>query len=156
MARMIVGLFVLSICAWFSAACAQIAQQQTFELRVDSIPIADLGLEEQVPSAIDLVGPEQSAAGRSRAALIVRLRCWIDGNESCLMADKNDPRVRAIRRFLGQGQAERSGSVMVHFPDLTRVEVRLVRLVNAGRTDWDQSTYDAAVLTESVQAPGLR
>lgn len=156
MARLIKTLFVPYVGSWlFLLSAQQLAAQQSFEVPIDSIPVADLGLEDRVSSAVDLVGPEDGPAGRHRAELAQRLQCWIDGVESCAAADPNDPRVRAIRRFLATGPADRHGAVTVHFPDQTRVDVRLARLANPDPDDWDQRVYEPVVLPDTVQRPGL-
>jgi hypothetical protein len=146
MVRLTKALFVHSIGAWlFFAGVEQSTAQQSVDLENDTIRIADLGLEHQVPSAIDLVGPEDGQAGRNRAALTHRLKCWIDGTETCSVADLNDPRVRAIRRFLGQSSAEQHGAVVVHFPDQTRIDVHLARVSDSDADDWTQSVYELEV-----------
>lgn len=157
MTRLIKALFVPSFGAWLSLAGAeQSVAQQTIDLSGDAIRIADLGLEPQIPSAIDLVGPEDSSAGRNRAALVHRLQCWIDGVENCSSADLNDPRVRAIRRFLAQGAANQQGAVVVHFPDQTRIEVHLRRMPDALPLDWTQSAYELRVRPDTAQASGMQ
>lgn len=151
MDRLIKALFVLSIGSWYSL----LAAQDTVELPQDTVHIADFGLESQVPSAIDLVGPEESPAARNRASLVQRMRCWIDGVESCPVADRNDPRVREIRRFLTQGPLDRDASVVVHFPDQSRIEVRLQRASDLDPDDWDASVYEPVVQPETAQAPAM-
>lgn len=152
MARLIKTLLVLSIGSWFSLVDAQ----QPVKLPADTVWISDLGLEEQIPSAIDLIGPEGGSAGRNRDALARRMECWIDGLESCSVADANDARVREIRRFLTHGPQDRHGSMMIHFPDRTRIELRLERVTDLGPNDWDQRVYEPVVIAGSAQAPGLR
>lgn len=156
MVRLIKTLFPLSIGAWVSVVAVQpLAAQQSVDLPGDTVWIADFGLESQIPSAIDLVGPEHGSAGRNRAALVHRIQCWIDGVESCSVVDRNDPRVRAIRRFLGMAPVDRHGAVLVHFPDQTRIEVRLVRASNLDDDAWARSAYELAVLPDTALAPGL-
>lgn len=156
MARLIKTLFVPYIGSWLLLLSAQqLAAQQSLEAPIDSIRIADLGLEDRVPSAVDLVGPEDGPAGAKRTALVERLQCWIDGVEGCAVDDPNDPRVRAIRRFLATGPADRHGEVIVHFPDQTRVDVRLARAPATEPNDWDQPVYEPVVLQDTVQRPGL-
>jgi len=153
MARLIKTLLVPYIGLWLSLLAAQqLAAQQSVEVPGDEIRIADLGLEDQVPSAVDLVGPEEGSAGSNRSALAHRLQCWIDGIESCTVTDRNDPRVRAIRRFLATGPVDRDGLVIVHFPDQTRVDVRLARAADSGPNDWDQRVYELVVLQDTVRA----
>ncbi|MBL37294.1 MAG: hypothetical protein CMP07_02675 [Xanthomonadales bacterium] len=155
MARLIKTLFVPYIGSWlFLLSVQQLAAQQSFEVPIDSIPVADLGLEDRVPSAFDLVGAEDGPAEQNRAALVQRLQCWIDGNEGCAVADPNDPRVRAIRRFLATGPADRHGMLVVDFPDQTRVDVRLARAPATDPNDWDQPVYEPVVLLDTVKGPG--
>lgn len=156
MARLTKTLLVLFVGAWFPLLGAEQSDKQApVGLSDDPIRIADLGLENEIPSAIDLVGPEDGSAGRNRTALLRRMQCWIDGVESCSVADLNDPRVRAMRRFLGQRAAGRDGAISVHFPDGTRIMVRLARLSDLDPNDWDQRVYKTVVLPRTVQAPGL-
>lgn len=157
MARSTKTVSVLFIASLLSiVAVKKLAGQQSVDLPGDDpVRIADFGLESKIPSAIDLVGPEHGSAGRMRAVLVHRLKCWIDGIERCSVADRNDPRVRAMRRFLVLGPTDRDGSVAVQFPDRTRIEVRLKRVSDLGPDDWDQSVYEPVVLAETAQAPGL-
>lgn len=156
MVRLTKSLFVHWIGAWLSfAGIEQLPAQESVDLDIDTIRIADLGLEDSVPSATDLVGPEHGPAGRNRAALIHRLRCWIDGTENCSVADLNDPRVREIRRFLGQSTAGQHGTVAVYFSDQTGIEVHLARVPELDPDDWSQSAYELKLRSETVQAPGL-
>ena len=156
MARLIKTLFVPYIGSWlFLLSAQQLAAQQSFEVPIESIRIADLGLEDRVPSAVDLVGPEDGPAGSNRAALVQRLQCWIDGVEGCAVADPNDPRVQAIRRFLATGPTDRHGTLVVDFPDQTRVDVRLARIATPDPNEWDQAVYEPVVLPDTVQGPGL-
>ncbi|MGB0514395.1 MAG: hypothetical protein ACPGJE_06105, partial [Wenzhouxiangellaceae bacterium] len=156
MARLLKALIILSVCAWcFVLFTPPVLAQQPVELNGGAVRISDLGLEREVLSAIDLVGPQDGSAGRNRSALTHRLKCWIDGIASCSFADKNDPRVRAIRRFLGLGPPDQDGSVIVHFPDQTRIEVRLMRVADPDVIDWKQSVYQPVVLTGTAEAPGL-
>lgn len=156
MARLIMAMYVLSVGSWLSLLTSQqLAADQPAHVLNDMIGIGDFGLESQIPSAIDLVGPEHGPAGRNRAALVHGLQCWIDGIESCSVADRNDPRVRAIRRYLSQGPVDQAGAVVVHFPDQTRVEVTLRRETDLDPADWEQRVYEPVVLAESVQVPGL-
>ncbi len=166
MVRLIKALCIPSIGSWLFLLAAQpllvqhAAAQQAVEVPAVELPgtalrIDDLGLAEELPSAIDLIGPEQGSAGRHRAALALRLQCWIDDNEACTFADRNDERVREIRRFLVRGPVDRDGLVNVEFPDQTLVAVRLVRAELLDPNDWDQRVYDPVVLTERVQVPGL-
>jgi len=156
MVRMITGLVLLSICLWCSISIAQQAsQRQQSELLVDSIPAADFGLAGEVRSAIDLVGPEQGLAGRNRDALVVRVRCWIDGDETCLVGDKNDPRIQKVRQFLARGPMDRRGWFTIEFPDQSKVDVGLERSSNPRSTDWGRRVYDPVVLAVTVRAPEL-
>lgn len=155
MARLIKTLFVLSIGSWCSLLVAQqLTAQQSVPLPGDKVRIADFGLGDQVSSATDLVGPEDGSAGRNRDSLVHRLQCWIDGDESCSSADLNDPRVREIRRFLAQGPLDRHGVVIIHFPDQSRIEVRLERVSDLAPNDWDQRVYDPVVLPGTARVPG--
>lgn len=155
MARLIKTVFVPYIGSWlFLLAAQQLAAQELVDVPIDSIRIADLGLEDEVSSAVDLAGAEDGPAGRNRAALAQRLQCWIDGVESCTVADPNDPRVRAIRRLLATGRADRNGAVTVRFPDQTRIEVRLERVADPDPNDWDERVYEPVVLQDTVQGPG--
>ncbi|QKK01968.1 MAG: hypothetical protein HND55_04420 [Pseudomonadota bacterium] len=156
MSRWIQTLSVLFVGSWFVLLAVQpSAAQQPVELLSEPLSIADFGLEGQIPSAIDLVGPEQGSAGQSRAELVRRFQCWVDGLESCSALGLNDPRVRAIRRFLVRGRDDRDGVVIVGFPDQSRVEVRVARNSALDPNDWDQSVYLPVVLPDTVQAPGL-
>jgi len=156
MARLIKTLFVPYVGSWLLLLSAQqLAAQQSVDVPGDTIRITDLGLADRMPSAVDLIGPEDGPAGRNRVALAQRLQCWIDGVESCAVADRNDPRVRAIRRFLATGPVDRDGEVIVHFPDQTRVDVRLARVPDTDPNDWDQPVYEPVVLQDTVQGTGL-
>ncbi len=151
MIRSIKALSLIAVVCW----CSHSNAQADTEPMTDGVRIADLGLDAQIPSAIDLVGPERSPAGRNRAALVHRLQCWIDGIERCSAADRNDPRVLAIRRFLGRGADGPDGAVIVHFPDRTRVEVRLVRAQDPGPDAMTESAYAPVVLPDTAHGPGL-
>lgn len=155
MARFNEVLSVSAVILWAGFLAVQPLAAQPIEVTDDPIRIADFGLEAQVTSAIDLVGPEDGSAGRHRAALVERLQCWIDGTAQCSVADRNDPRVRAIRRFIGVGPKDRDGAVTVSFPDDSRVEVKLERVADLDPNDWDQKVYEAVVLPDTAQAPGL-
>jgi len=156
MPRLIKTFFVPYVGSWlFLVAAQQLAAQQSVEIPADTIEIADLGLEDQMPTAADLVGPEDGSAGRNRVALAHRLQCWIDAVESFAFADLNDPRVREIRRFLATGPVDRDGAVVIHFPDQTRVHVRLARESAPDLNNWDQRVYEAVVLQDTVQGLGL-
>ncbi|NBB92593.1 MAG: hypothetical protein GVY32_05425 [Gammaproteobacteria bacterium] len=156
MARLIKTLFVLVIGSWLSLATfKQTFAQQPIAVPGEAIRIADIGLENQVPSAIDLIGPERGAAGRNRSALVHRLQCWIDGIESCSVADLNDLRIREIRRFLGTGPSDRDGLLSILFPDQSRIDVRLERVRDLAPDDWDRRVYEPVVLPDTVRAPGL-
>lgn len=148
-------LFVLIFGSWCSLAAVQQSAFAQVDEAAEPVRIADLGLDGQIPSAIDLIGPEGSAAGRNRAALSHRIQCWIDSIEPCTFADRNDPRVRAIRQFLGLGPEDRDGEVLIHFPDRTRIAVRLVRAENPGPDAMMESVYAPVVLPDTAQAPGL-
>jgi len=149
-------LFALSLGCWFSLLAAQQTEAPpSIELIDDRVRIADFGLEDQIVSAIDLIGPEEGSAGRNRVALAHRLQCWIDGNESCSTRDRNDRRVRAIRRFLGSAPTDRYGAVVVHFPDRTRIDIAVRRLPEPAPNDWTQSAFALRVLQDTAQAPGL-
>lgn len=152
MVRLIKTLFVLSIGSWSYSSAQQSAAQQSFEIPADTIRISDLGLETQVPSATDLVGPEDGPPGRNRAVLVDRLQCWIDGIETCPVADLNDPRVRAIRRFLGSGPDDGYGVVVVHFPDGTTIDVQLGRASRSEPHDWAKRAYQVEVRSGAMQA----
>ena len=145
---------LLASWVWLSVLQSTVAQPSA-DAAGEPIRIADFGLEDQIPSAIDLVGPEHGAAGRNRAMLAQRVQCWIDGSERCSFADRNDDRVRAIRRFLGLGPADLDGAVQVHFPDETRVEIRLVRVPDPGPDTLKQSAYAPVVMQDSARAPNL-
>lgn len=137
------------------AASGPSAAKQPVDIGGDgAIRIGDLGLEARIPSATDLIGPDEGQAGRNRAALVRGLECWIDGVESCSVEHRNDPRVRAIRRFLTTGPADRDGSIVIHFPDQTRIEVRVARVEDLGPDDWDRRVYEVIVLPDSIQRPG--
>ncbi|MDZ7791536.1 MAG: hypothetical protein U5L08_13790 [Xanthomonadales bacterium] len=155
MARVIRIVTALFIGSWLLIAAHQESSaQRPVRLPDDPIWIADFGLESQIPSATDLVGPENGPAGQNRAALVHRFQCWIDGMESCSVADRNDPRVRAIRRFVTQGALDRGGAVIVHFPDRTRIEVKLKRVPDLGPDDWGQRVYELVVLPDTARALG--
>jgi hypothetical protein len=155
MARLNTAVSAFPVILWLCLfAVRPAAAQQTVEVTDDPIRIADFGLEAQVTSAIDLVGPQDGAAGRYRAALAERLTCWIDGTERCSVADRNDPRVRAMRRFLGVGPRDRDGAITVVFPDDSSVEVKLER-IDVDPDDWDERVYQAVVLPDTARAPGL-
>ena len=160
-ARSMKALFILYVGFWYSLLAAQDSTGRPstapdpVEMAGDPIRIGDLGLEDRIPSAIDLVGPEHGSAGRHRAALADRLRCWIDGDERCTVADRNDPRVREIRVFLGTGPFDQDGVVTVHFADRTRIDVGLQRVADADPQDWEQDLYQTVVLTDTVRVPGL-
>lgn len=145
------ALLVLFAGAWFSMGSAQ----QSADFENNPIRIADLGLENDIPSAIDLVGPDNGSADRHRDALLRRLQCWIDGIPHCSVADINDPRVRAMRRFLAQRRADQGAVISIHFPDRTWVMVLLERLSDLDPDVWEQRVYETVVLTDTVQAPGL-
>ena len=150
--RIITALFIGS---WlFIAVHQESSAQKPVRLPEDPIRIADFGLENQISSAIDLVGPAHGPADRNRAALVHRLQCWIDGMESCSVADRNDPRVRAIRRFVTRGALDRGGAVLIHFPDRTRIEVRLKRVSDLGPDDWGQRVYELVVLPDTARPLG--
>lgn len=156
MVRTITPHRVLLLASWLWLSAVQYAAAQPATDAPNApIRIADFGLEEQIPSAIDLVGPDHGAAGRNRAMLAQRVQCWIDGIERCSFADLNDDRVRAIRRFLGLGPADRDGALRVHFPDRTHVEVRLVRVPEPGPDTLKQSAYAPVVLQDTTRAPDL-
>lgn len=155
MIRSIQALSLVAVVGWCSLSPAHSHAQPDMEPMADGVRIADLGLDVQIPSAIDLVGPERSLAGRNRATLAHRLQCWIDGIERCSAADRNDPRVLAIRRFLGRGADGPDGAVIVHFPDRTRVEVRLVRATDPGPDAMIESAYAPVVLADTARGPGL-
>ncbi len=140
---------------FISALFSPVPAQQSLDRPDDPVRIADLGLEDKIPSAIDLVGPEDGPAGRNRAALIRRMQCWIDGSGGCPVADVNDPRVRALRRFLTGGAVDRDGLLSVHFPDETRIEVRLTRATDLEPNDWDKRVYRTIALPDTVSVPGL-
>jgi len=133
----------------------QLAAQQAVSLPSDPVLVADLSLEDQVPSAIDLLGPGDGPAGRNRAALVHQLQCWIDGTECCVDADLNDPRVRELRRFLAFGPSDQHGVVVVGFPDQSRIKVRLGRVPDLDSVEWQQSVYSLEVLPATAHAPGL-
>lgn len=161
MTRLIKALCVPSIGSWLVLFAAQplvtqhAAAQTAGDLPGDPVWIADFGLERELPSALDLVGPESGSAGTHRAVLAHRLQCWIGGVESCTFADRNDDRIREIRRFLVEGPLDRDGVLRVDFPDQTQVVVQLVRTPDLEPNDWDQPFYELTVLAESVHAPGL-
>jgi len=161
MARLIKAVCIPSIGSWFLLLAAQqllvqsLAAQQVPDVPGEAVRIADLGLEDEIPSAIDLVGPDHGSPGRNRELLAHRLQCWIDGVESCTFADPNDDRVRDMRRFLVRGPMDRDGTVIVYFRDQTRIDVSLVRTAELNRADWEQPVYRPEVLPETVQAPGL-
>ncbi len=151
MARLIKILLVLSIGLWFSiVTLQQFAAQQPSASPSDRVWIADFGLESQIPSALDLVGPEHGSAGCNRAELLHRLQCWIDGIESCSVADPNDPRVRAFRRLLMQSLIGQYGTVIVHFPDQTHIAVLLKRIPD----DWGQRGYEPVLLLDTARGQG--
>lgn len=135
------------------AASGQAGGERTVRISDESIGIEVLGLERQLPSARELLGLGSGSADRNRAELIHRLQCWIDGLERCAPADLNDPRVREIRRFLGTGPKDRDGAVIIRFPDETRIQVRLQRVSDLDPHDWDQRTYEAIVLPQTLDAP---
>lgn len=161
MARLIKALCVPSIGSWLflfamqQLVAQQAAAQEAVEVPGAAIRITDLGLEDEIPSAIDLVGPEHGSAGRNRERLAHRLQCWVDGDESCTVADRNDDRIRDIRRFLVEGPMDRDGMIRVHFPDQTHIELVLVRTAALDPIDWEQQVYRPVVLAETVEAPGL-
>ncbi|MEE4304117.1 MAG: hypothetical protein V2J19_08160 [Wenzhouxiangella sp.] len=154
MARSFTPLFIVAILSSLShVGAVQGSDEQAFRVPEESIGIDDLGLESQLPSALELVGADEGSAGANRAALAHRLQCWIDGRESCSPSDRNDPRVRAIRRFLATGPKDRDGAVFIHFPDETRIQVQLKRVVENAPRDWDQRVYETIVLPETARAP---
>jgi hypothetical protein len=161
MARLIKAVCIPSIGSWFLLLAAlallvqNLAAQQVLEVPGEAVRIADLGLEDEIPSAIDLVGPDHGSAGRNRELLAHRLQCWVDGIESCTFADRNDDRVRDMRRFLVQGPKDRDGTVSIHFGDQTRIEVSLVLAAELDRDDWEQRFYRTEVVSHTVRAPGL-
>jgi len=156
MARPIKAFFVRSIGVWLLFIAAQhVAAKPPMLVPTEPIQVTDLGIENVVRSAIDLIGPENGPAGRGRAALVQRLQCWIDGRGDCAVADLNDPRVRAIRRFLTHGPMDRDAAIRVEFSDETRIHVRLTRVSDPDPSDWSHSVYTLAVLPETAQAPGL-
>lgn len=161
MTRLIKALCVPSIGSWLLLFAAQplvtqhAAAQTAVDLPGDPVWIADFGLERELSSALDLVGPESGSAGKHRAVLAHRLQCWIDGVESCTFADRNDDRVRDIRRFLVKGPLDRDATIRVHFPDQSQIELRLTRVAELDSHDLDQPFYQVAVLADRVQVPGL-
>lgn len=134
-------------------AAGQASGERTVQIPDESIGIEDLGLERLLPSARELLELGGGLADRHRAELIHRLQCWIDGLEGCAPADLNDPRVREIRRFLGTGPKDRDGAVVIRFPDETRIQVRLQRVSDLDPQDWDQRTYEAIVIPQTLDAP---
>ena len=161
MTRLIKAVCVPSIGSCFLLLAAQhllvqsLAAQQVPDVPGEAVGIADLGLEGEIVSAIDLVGPDHGSAARNRELLAHRLQCWIDGIESCTFADPNDDRVRDMRRFLVQGPMDRDGAIIVHFGDQTRINVILARTAELDRDDWEQRFYRSEALPHTVQAPGL-
>lgn len=153
---------ILALVSWGSPATGQ----QSIELPGDPIVAADLGIETGVRSAVQLADSQPDAAAR-RKTLSDRLQCWIDGVEGCVAASANDPRVRAIRRFLALESSGRPGVFFVHFPDESRITVRIERRVPGSATnpatnsatdpdslDWRESAYRLEVLPASVEMPG--
>lgn len=156
MARLLTIFLVLVVGLGGSIAVLQYpGARQSAQPPGEPVRISDLGLEDRIPSAIDLVGPRDGPAGRKRAALVNRLQCWIDGTEGCSVADRNDPRVRAVRRFLALGPDDRDGVVTVHFPDRTRIVVRVARIPDLEPDDWDRRVYEPVVVPETAQGPDL-
>lgn len=154
MARSLKTLFAVAIFSLISPlVVSQVGGESLVRVPDDAIGIDDLGLEHQLPSAMELIGAEEGSAGANRAALAHRLQCWIDGRESCSPSDRNDPRVRAIRRFLATGPKDRDGAVFIHFPDETRIQVRLKRVAEDAPRDWDRRVYETIVLPETAHAP---
>ena len=148
--------FVLSIGLWFSLLAVQHVAAQTQGVgSIAPVRISELGLDDELTSAIDLVGPDHSSAGDHRSALIQRLQCWIDGIEGCAQVDRNDPRVRAIRRYLSFGTYAQDSSITVLFPDDSRIELRLTRNADASIESWDEPAYASEVLLDTARAPGV-
>lgn len=148
--------FVLSIGLWCSLLAIQtVAAQSSAVGSIAPVRISELGLDDELVSAIDLVGPGSTSAGALRDRLIDRLQCWIDGVDGCVEADVNDPRVRAFRRHLSFGTYPQDGGVTVLFPDGSRIELGIGRKQGKDLVSWDERAYATTVLVDTARAPGV-
>lgn len=147
---------VLSIGLWFSLLAVQHVYAQTSAVgSIAPVRISELGLDGEVGSAIDLVGPADSSAGALRSVLVHRLQCWIDGVHGCVDADINDPRVRAFRRHLSFGEYSKDGAVTVLFPDGSQIELSIERRAELDALSFDERAYATNVLMDTARAPGV-
>ncbi|MBY6205216.1 hypothetical protein [Halomonas denitrificans] len=89
------------------------------------ISIEDLGLTERIPSAIDLVGPEVTDAGRNRAALRDALGHYVNGIIGDAEAALDGPAREVMANLLSDRSAVSNGGFVIAFPDGTTIRVAL-------------------------------
>lgn len=125
------------------------------QLKDGPIPIEELGLLPQIPSAIDLVGPADSGSGLNRSALGNSLSSY--ANETIVdgFFILYDLAQQVANQLLSDSMLNAMSTFIISFPDGTTIEVRLDG-INETITGGDTSfTLDVNVLQHTAQGPGL-
>jgi hypothetical protein len=119
------------------------------------VPIEELGLFGQIPSAIDLVGPANSDAGVNRMALRNELEVYVNQAINSMALQLYDLAQMALMRFLSDSSVTWFGGFVITFPDGTSIRVNLDEMRHipgAGDFAW---AIEVEILEYTVMGGGL-
>ena len=116
-------------------------------ISVDDLPDLD------IDSAVALVGPADSPASFNRMKLQNALRDHLNTNWQTIRLGLADLALRAVKRFLGDGELQVLSFLTITFPDGTSIIVKIEEILSSiDGTDLD---FDLEVDTSSARGPGL-
>lgn len=119
------------------------------------VPIEELGLFAEIPSAIDLVGPDESTAGMNRAALRNELERYVNQSINSAALQLYDLAQMALTQLLSDSSVTWFGGFVITFPDGTTIRVNLNGLRHvpgAGLFSW---AIEVEILQHTVMGGGL-
>lgn len=125
------------------------------EFKDGPIPIEDLGLLPLIPSAVDLVGPDDSPAGFNRGALATQLGIYANERVMDGLLVLYDLAQRFANQILADSMVNAMGTFIISFPDGTLIEVRLEAIYETAHGGVISFTLDVSVLPHSAYGPGL-
>lgn len=128
--------------------------QRTHEFRKQIAEFVDfdsLNLPVELNSAIDLVGPEDSAAGLNRNRMTIALnRQFNDRIENLAPEDRAR---RIFNRVISQSGLLNNFTITIQFPDGTFTAITIARILEGFQGD--PNLFEMEIQQSSVQGPGL-
>jgi len=112
-----------------------------------------LVLPPELDSAIDLVGPEDSAAGLNRSRMIIALNTYLNERISNLAIALGDLALRLLSRVISQSGLLNNLTITIEFPDGTSIPISIASIREGFQGD--PNVFEMEILQNLAHGPGL-